>query len=162
MLNSKVRLIFREILGWYLNKFPLRDGKAYLYDKLNPIMVPQERFMGARFDKGFSLKLDLWDREQRKVYFYGHYHERYETKLIRRLLDVGEVFWDIGASIGYFSMVAFEPGKIASERLLDNISLNHFTNIQAYNLAVTESEGQAVLFLSHRKKCARLPLIGNF
>ena len=156
MLKAAVRKIFR----WYLSKFPLRDGKAYFYKSLNRRLAPDERYATVKLDKGFKMKLDLGDEEQRKIYFYGHYHERYEARMVLALLDGDEFFWDIGANIGYFSLVAatalnnsgqilaFEPGQRAYERLLDNISLNPFTNIKTFQLAVAATEGEALLYLS--------------
>jgi FkbM family methyltransferase len=150
----------RKIFRWYLSKFPLRDGKAYFYESLNRRLAPAERYVTVKLDKGFRMKLDLADEEQRKIYFYGHYHERYEAQMVLALLDMDEIFWDIGANIGYFSLIAatalgnsgqilaFEPGRLAYERLLDNISLNPFTNIKTFQLAVAEAEGEAVLYLS--------------
>ena len=114
----------RSILRWYLRKFPLRDGKTFLYQRLSPRLTPPEPFVTAALDAGFSMKLDLRDEVQRRMYFYGDYDERYEAKMIRRLLDKGEIFWDIGANIGYFSLlaaatlqqsgqvIAFEPGQV--------------------------------------------------
>jgi FkbM family methyltransferase len=150
----------REILRWYLRKFPLRDGKNFFYQRLSPGLTPAERFVTAVLDAGFSMKLDLQDAVQRRMYFYGDYDERYEAKMIRRLLDKGEIFWDIGANIGYFSLlaaatlqqsgqvIAFEPGRVAYARLMDNIALNPFGNITAFNLAVTDREGEAALYLA--------------
>ena len=98
--------------------------------------MPGERLLTVTLDQGFRMRLDLEDAEQRKVYFFGHYHERYEAALVARLLDPGEVFWDVGANVGYFSLVAaaavgatgevvaFEPGAASLERLTANVSLN--------------------------------------
>jgi FkbM family methyltransferase len=106
------------------------------------------------------MKLDLKDPEQLKVYFYGHYHERYEADLVARLMEDDEVFWDIGANVGYFTLVAatalkergqiiaFEPGKNAYARLKENISLNPYGIIKAYPIAVSDREGEAVLHVS--------------
>jgi FkbM family methyltransferase len=106
------------------------------------------------------MKLDLRDAVQRRMYFYGDYDERYEAQMIRRLLDKGEIFWDIGANIGYFSLlaaaalqhsgrvIAFEPGRVAYARLTDNIGLNPFRNITTFNLAVTDREGETALHLA--------------
>lgn len=161
MPESWLKSTSRGMLRWYLNKFPLRDGKARLYGLLHKQLTPDERYVTVELDKGFKMKLDLRDLEQLKIYFYGHYHERYEAKLVKSLLDDDEVFWDIGANIGYFTLLAatalkgrgqivsFEPGKVAFERLADNISLNSFNNIQIYNLAVTDTAGEAVLYLSN-------------
>ena len=114
----------------------------------------------VRLDKGFRMKLDLADPEQLKVYFYGHYHERYEADLVQRLLSGDDVFWDVGANVGYFTLVAatalnhrgrimaFEPGKNAYARLTENLALNPWRNIQTFPLAVTDREGEAVLHLA--------------
>jgi FkbM family methyltransferase len=107
------------------------------------------------------------------MYFYGDYEERYEAELIRRLLEPQEVFWDIGANIGYFSLLAgaclkntgqvlaFEPGRTAFISLKDNISLNPFRNILAYNVAVTDKEGEARLYSSGAGADGRASLYGS-
>ena len=155
-LTSAGRTLFR----WYLSKFPLRDGKAYFYNCLHAGLAPTDRYAVVRLDKGFRMKLDLQDPEQLKVYFYGHYHERYEADLVARLLEDDDVFWDIGANVGYFTLVAataldnrgqivaFEPGKNAYARLTENLSLNPYENIQTFSVAVSDREGEAVLHVS--------------
>jgi FkbM family methyltransferase len=160
MPDSRSQSACRGIFRWYLSKFPLRDGKAYLYERLHAGLKPSDRYAVVRLDKGFAMKLDLADPEQLKVYFYGHYHERYEADLVQRLLSGDDVFWDVGANVGYFTLVAatalanrgqivaFEPGKNAYERLTENIALNSYENIQTFPVAVTDGEGEAVLHLA--------------
>jgi FkbM family methyltransferase len=150
----------RNLFRGYLSKFPLRDGKAYLYERLHGRLRPADRYAVVRLDKGFRMKLDLNDPEQLKVYFYGHYHERYEAGLVQRLLKDGGVFWDVGANVGYFTLVAatalagrgqivaFEPGNNAYARLVENISLNPHGNIKTFQVAVNDREGEAVLHVS--------------
>jgi FkbM family methyltransferase len=159
MLDSWPQSACRGIFRWYLSKFPLRDGKAFLYEWLHAVLKPGDRYAVVRLDKGFAMKLDLADPEQLKVFFYGHYHERYEADLVQRLLSGDEVFWDVGANVGYFTLVAatalanrgqivaFEPGKNAYERLTENLALNAYGNIQTFPVAVTDGEGEAVLHL---------------
>ena len=154
LLKSAGRAIFRG----YLSKFPWRDGKAYFYKRLHQRLLPPVRLIIVTLDKGFRMQLDLADPEQRQVYFFGHYHERYEAALVADLLDPGEVFWDVGANIGYFALVAaaavgdpgqvlaFEPGTAALERLRANLALNHYKNMVIYPLAVAEAEGEATLY----------------
>ncbi len=152
--------ITREVLRGYLRRFPLRDGKAFCYRALNQRLAPLERFTVAVLEPGFTMKLDLQDPVQRRIYFYGDYDERYEADMVRRLLERGEVFWDIGANIGYFSLlaamalqntgqvVAFEPGSQAYARLAENIALNPYPNIILHKLAVTDRSGEAILYLA--------------
>ncbi len=165
-LNSGGRALFR----WYLSKFPLRDGKVFWYEHLHQYLMPSKRLVIATLNPGFRIfrmRLDLGDPEQRKVYFFGHYHERYEAALVALVLDQEEVFWDVGANIGYFSLVAaaavgkrgevaaFEPGAAALARLQENVSLNadqkdqkgkKDQNIRIFNLAAADIDGEAVLY----------------
>jgi FkbM family methyltransferase len=148
----------RSLFRGYLSKFPLRDGKASMYERLHAGLMPEERLVTVTLDKGFRMRLDLEDPEQRKVYFFGHYHERYEAALVARLLDPGEVFWDVGANVGYFSLVAaaavgpagevlaFEPGAASLARLRENAALNPEHPIRIYPWAVAEADGEAVLY----------------
>jgi FkbM family methyltransferase len=157
-MSNALKSLSRALFRWYLSKFPLRDGKVFLYDHLHPRLMPGERLLTVTLDKGFRMRLDLEDAEQRKVYFFGHYHERYEAALVGRLLDPGEVFWDVGANVGYFSLVAatavgetgevlaFEPGAASLERLTENVSLNPYKNIRIFNLAVADADGEATLY----------------
>jgi FkbM family methyltransferase len=160
MPDSGLKWGLRGLFRWYLSKFPLRDGKALLYERLHALLQPAERFAVVRLDPGFRMNLDLQDPEQLKVYFYGHYHERYEADLVRRLLNDDQVFWDVGANVGYFTLVAatalahrgrimaFEPGQNAYQRLNENISLNPYRNIQTFPVAVSDREGEAVLHVA--------------
>jgi len=159
MTDSWLTAVGRNLCRWYLSKFPLRDGKAYFYERLHAVLKPADRYAVVRLDKGFRMKLDLADPEQLKVYFYGHYHERYEADLVQRLLEEDDVFWDVGANVGYFTLVAatalknrgqivaFEPGKNAYARLTENLALNAYRNIKTFPVAVTDREGEAVLHL---------------
>jgi len=159
MPDSQLKAGLRGLFRWYLSQFPLRDGKAFLYGRLHAVLQPMERFAMVRLDKGFRMNLDLADPEQIKVYFYGHYHERYEADLVQRLLGEDDVFWDVGANVGYFTLVAamalknrgqiiaFEPGRNAYARLTENLALNPWRNIQTFPVAVSDREGEAVLHL---------------
>jgi FkbM family methyltransferase len=158
MTENWFKPLAREIFRWYLRRFPLRDGKAWFYARLHAHLAPPDHFATVRLNPGFRMKLDLTDPEQLKVYFYGHYHERYEARLVQRLLAPGEVFWDIGANVGYFSLVAaaalgprgrvvaFEPGTASFARLSDNLALNDCGNVSAYNLAAAAAAGEARLY----------------
>jgi len=157
MPDSRLKFALRGLFRWYLSKFPLRDGKAFFYERLHAALRPPDRYALVRLDPGFCMNLDLQDPEQLKVYFYGHYHERYEAALVRRLLSEDAVFYDVGANIGYFTLVAaaalahhgqivaFEPGRNAYQRLTENVALNPYRNIRTFPVAVSDREGEAAL-----------------
>ncbi len=158
MADSWLNRLAREACRWYLRRFPLRDGKSFCYERLQANLAPPEDWVTVRLPRGFTLRLDLADPDQRKIYFFGDYDERREADLLTRVLAPGEVFWDVGANLGYFTLlaavclrntgqvVAFEPGPRTFERLTENISLNPFGNILTCRVAVTDREGEAVLY----------------
>lgn len=150
----------RTLFRWYLRKFPLRDGKARLYGRLKDLLRPPATPVTITLDRGFSLSLDLDDPEQNRLYFYGEYDERREADLISRVLDPGEVFWDVGANIGFFTLlaaarlghtglvVALEPAPAAWQQLNHNLSLNPYRNIVPLPIAASDREGTATLYFT--------------
>jgi len=156
--QNKLLHLAREALRWYLRRFPWRDGKAFCYRHLHGKLAPPDGWVTASLVRGFTLRLNLADPEQRRLYFFGDYDERREADLITRVLAPGEIFWDVGANLGYFTLlaaaslkntgqvVAFEPAQTAFSQLTANIALNPFTNIVTYPVAVTDREGEALLY----------------
>jgi FkbM family methyltransferase len=156
--QSRLISLGRRAFLWYLRRFPWRDGKAFFYDRLHRRLAPGGGWVVTRLDRGYTLRLDLADPVQRRLYFFGDYDERREADLISRVLDPGEVFWDVGANLGYFTLLAaaclkntgrvaaFEPGCSTFEVLEKNISLNPFANILLVPLAVSDREGEALLY----------------
>jgi FkbM family methyltransferase len=79
-------------------------------------------------------------------------YEPYVTAEICRLLEPGMVFVDVGANIGYFtllaaalvgpegSVIAFEPNTDNCDLLEQSITANAFDNISLHPYAVAESE----------------------
>ena len=87
--------------------------------------------------------------------------EPFETALMMRLLHRGDVFVDVGANIGYFSVlaasvvgdtgrvIAFEPDPENFQLLQANIELNAQQHcITAVEAALSEADGAGLLYLS--------------
>lgn len=77
-----------------------------------------------------------------------------ELHYIQKFIRPGDVFVDVGANIGLFSLkvsplagrvVAVEPGVAASTLLAENIALNGFSNVTIVRKALSDAEGKAVL-----------------
>jgi FkbM family methyltransferase len=76
--------------------------------------------------------------------------ERQERLFLNRFLRPRDVFMDVGANIGLFTLLAarrvgikghvyaFEPCLETHRRLLDNVSLNRFENVSCYPLALSD------------------------
>ena len=86
--------------------------------------------------------------------------EPFETGVLIANLGPGDTMVDLGANIGYYSLVAaavvgetgrvyaFEPDAGNFELLRRNVELNGFRQIDARNVAVSDARGTARLFLS--------------
>ncbi|MDT8287588.1 MAG: FkbM family methyltransferase, partial [Elusimicrobiales bacterium] len=92
-------------------------------------------------------------------YKHGVYYEDFLTEfLLGRLgLTDGDIVMDVGANIGWFSLVlstgarpavyAFEPAARSYRLLCENIRLNGKTNVVPVNMAVDAAAGRKALFL---------------
>lgn len=122
---------------------------------LNPIV-----FVNTQ---GITLKLDLRDPWNLKVLEtirkLGSY-EPESTTLIQHNLKKGEKFLDLGANIGYFTLLAakivgdngvvhsFEPYPPARNQLSENVVLNHVTNVVIHPEALSNRDGRATFYVS--------------
>jgi len=86
--------------------------------------------------------------------------EPFETELVQRFLGRGDIFVDIGANIGWYTIIgasrvgptghvyAFEPAHENLDVAARNVALNGFENVTLERIAIAESAGSASLFLS--------------
>ena len=85
------------------------------------------------------------------------------VRIFIELVKEAQVFVDIGANIGYFSLVAsafnpplrvvsFEPLPAAHHYLKANADLNQFVNITAEQRALSDEEGEVQFFASKNPK----------
>ena len=83
-----------------------------------------------------------------------------ETRLLMALLGEGQTFVDVGANIGYFTVLgslcvgsagrvfAFEPDTDNFKLLQENCQLNRLVNVSAEKAALSDSSGTGALYLS--------------
>jgi len=86
--------------------------------------------------------------------------ERDESELLCRLLKPGDSVLDVGANIGYFTVLAavcvgeagqvwaFEPEPLNAQLLGRNLHLNGLSNVHLVQAALGKETGEASLFLS--------------
>jgi FkbM family methyltransferase len=126
-------------------------GKARLLGRF----VPREGVRTATVH-GCRMTLDLSDYIQRMVYL-GAY-ERWETRVVRRVLRPGMCFVDVGANVGYFTLLAarrvgptgrvfaVEPSPWAADRLAAAIAENGLHHVRVERCGLGAAPGTATLY----------------
>ena len=109
---------------------------------------------------GRRMYVDLWDSAVSNHLFVHKTWEPEETQLVANLLKPGDVFVDIGANIGYFTLLAstsvgpagrvfaFEPEPRNFALLCKNSQVNHCSNVRCEAKAVTNVNQPLEIHLS--------------
>ena len=94
---------------------------------------------------------------------YCGLHEYEDMAFVLHLLRPGDLFVDIGANIGSYTLLAsaaganilcFEPVRSTFESLLDNIHLNRLeTRVEARNQAVGRAGGEIEMIVDQDTTC---------
>ena len=150
---------------------PLRSA-AYVVQRFllrRPYLTASADILGLRF------RVKTEDVVGRHIYKYGH-HEPAMTRWLTEELDLadGDVVIDIGANIGWYSLiaaklahgkdvavVAFEPDPVNFDLLQQNIALNDAVAVRAEQLALADANGSATLHQhsnSNRGRHSLLPI----
>jgi len=86
--------------------------------------------------------------------------EPFETEVVKKLIKIGNNVLDIGANIGYFSLLfaklvgnngrvyAFEPEPENFRILKKNLEINHYNNTMAIQKAISDKNHTVKLFLN--------------
>lgn len=146
-VDIRIANFFRRFFSYYIRK---RENHQSL--KKNKLWM--DHFKRSDFfthNLTEDLKINLYsDSLLCQLIYFGF--EQTEISFINRFLRKGDVFLDIGSNIGLYSLVAakiigyegkiyaFEPTPSTYKRLLENISLNNFSNINAYNIGLSNKE----------------------
>lgn len=114
--------------------------------------------------QGNKMYIDVNDphpnmRKTFQAYGMNLVHEEETTALFKKLVKPGDVVLDLGANIGYFTMLAarlvgptgkvfsFEPEPANFRYLSKNIEINGFGNALASQVAVADKPGKTRLFV---------------
>jgi FkbM family methyltransferase len=151
LLEKTHRLVVKAILGLPVGRaFALRLYNYGLKRTGGETYVVRTFFGGA-------VECDLRNLIQRTIFNFGVW-EPDISELIRRRLRPGAMFLDIGANIGYDSLLASscvgDDGHVISieaspqifSLLLRNLRRNNCSNVTAVNAAVTDRKTKVQLF----------------
>lgn len=161
-LRSLARTVLRALLQFY----PRERGKYSILQRLYfPYFAPRlaEHMLPQTVKMRAGMKMTLMPTEllQAHLYLFGTY-ELPTTRFMMRFLRNGDTVIDVGANIGYISLLcarcvgkhgrvlALEPETRNFEALKEHIALNCFDNtILPIQAAATAEETMLTLYLAH-------------
>lgn len=115
---------------------------------------------------------NIREMQQRRIYFLDRYESR-EIKLCKKLLSSGDIFIDVGANIGWFTIgaarqvgqagkvIAFEPSSQINPQLQRNIYLNKLSNVKVEKIALSDENGTAILSGYTEENIGLPSIVGN-
>jgi FkbM family methyltransferase len=139
---------------------------AGLYWSVQESLLARLRRGGDRFRTvtvlGREMRLDITEATGRYPYFYRSAYEPAVTDAIVTALRPGDVFIDVGAHAGYFTVlaarivaprghvVAFEPHEGARDALERTVQRNEMSAwVDVVPAALADSDGSGVLFVDN-------------
>lgn len=152
-----MRMLIYRLIVRYFRDWPL------VWRAIPSIQMKSKEFSGKDIPKtvgtryGFRMNVNIGDFIGRHIYLHGHY-ENYVSRTFEKILRPGSNVIDIGANIGYFSLLSSsivgEKGKVFSfeasssifNKLQNNITLNKSTNVYATSCAIGDEEGEVEFY----------------
>ena len=161
-MSSKLKL---TLFSAYKKILTSRYGRTLRYapgaNFLFGLLWPYENTIEVQ---GSKMYVNIYDkdpimRRTFRAYALEGVHEESTTILFKKVVKEGDVVVDLGANIGYFSLLAaklvgkkgkvysFEPEPRNYNYLLKNIELNGYDNVFATQKAVGEEAGKVKLYI---------------
>jgi FkbM family methyltransferase len=150
--------MFYKLMNVYTRNFSFpHRGLKYFLKAANSLGIANKTYK-KKLDDNFYMLLNPTEHIQQQLFWYGDY-EKELGLVVKKILKANDVFFDIGANIGYFSLfaanhspsakiISFEPANEIFQKLSENISINNIKNITTVNAAVGEINEEKDLFLS--------------
>lgn len=154
-----VRSIVIPPLRSYFRYFPLQAGKLSVWNRVVSHLWWLESRVPAKTAFGSTLEVDPRDGCGRYIYYFALWEPNL-TAFITNCLRPGDCFIDVGANVGYFSLLGStlvgERGKVVAieavprtfDVLAANVARNSAANVRALPLAVWDKHESLTFFVS--------------
>jgi len=159
-MEKRYSKIINTLLRFYLRHIPITEGKKKLVSLLSRFSMPNKSIIYSKMKDNYFLKLNLNNPEHKHMYLYSEHDERYERRALLNLIRIDDVVWDIGANIGFYSLlfsklatkgkvIAFEPSSISRSFLEKSIDKNNICNIDVKDFALGSKKESTKIFFSN-------------
>jgi len=159
------QLIYRIIYNPQINRV-LRNINKILFPLLpDKIRIPPSGILTIRNEAGrkIFIKTNQTNYLTYLLFWEGGYQNFEYTDIFLKLIKKVGTFYDIGANIGYYSLLAamenenikivgFEPASGCHYYFQENVSLNRFSNIRIERLALADKHGEIDFYEISNKK----------
>lgn len=157
-----MKTILRNLLRFICYFYCIDYGRYSIVQRLYlKYLIPKKnKIITTKICFGISMKLNITEYIQSFLYLFRSY-ELLTEKFFKRIVNKNDYILDIGANVGYLSMifatltgnkgivVSFEPEPNNFQTLTENKKLNGFSQIITEQLGVSDSNGTFKLFLSN-------------
>ncbi len=159
----------RKALAYFFKfLFRCRALRRYHFALYQKLFKPYHLFRGVklltRYDRDFLMEVEVGEWIQQHIFFFGVYDEK-GIAFIKKQLKPGDIFLDIGANLGTYSLsaagcldrlkggmvYAFEPVPYIFERLVRHIEINKADHIVPGKLAIYNETTKLDLYVSDRE-----------
>jgi FkbM family methyltransferase len=156
MLEEIFKKVVNPLVGTGIGRVKLL---ANIYQKMATKILPNEKVIEVQ---GFKIKVvtqgHIGDIST-ELLFKG-VHEPMSTQVFKRLINEGDCVVDVGANIGYFTLLAarlvgqsgrvfaFEPSQDNMVELENNLAINNFCNVTTSLSALSDYNGRSKFFMS--------------
>ncbi len=180
--EQKVHIIAEVSAPSYNKLIPIKGWDGYSGDSARSVKQWGRWWQYLRMKEpvvmswidGLVLRIYPGNEVFRSLFVRGIYDPNIVV-VINTLLSKGSVFIDVGANMGYFSLlassvvdkfghiIAIEPSSRDYARLVDNVKINNLTNIiSTYHIAISDVSGSAKLAVACEERSALNTLGSEF
>ena len=150
---STAVLLASRCISWYLRWSPIQKGKHAIW------RTAAKQFLVSEVKPGLWIRASGLTGAEQKFFLRGNKEPR-SIAFVEKLLDPNMVVFDVGANIGYYSLIfatrvgnggqvhAFEPTPALAERIRLNLALNGLAHVKVNQAAVSHVVGTASLHIS--------------
>ncbi|MEO6154736.1 MAG: FkbM family methyltransferase [Thermomonas sp.] len=152
-----------------------RPSVLRLFSYLFQRWILHRTFLLARVGElNLVFKVKTQDVVGRHIYKYHAHEPELSAWLVKNLEPIeGDVFLDIGANIGWYSLIfgrlaktdslifAFEPDPLNSRLLRQNIELNGVRSVEVIEAAVAQSTGTSMLYQYNKNNLGRHSMLAT-